>query len=105
MAAIAVQDAQAGLAPTFVAATAGGDTVSTDGAGRAAGWDLGLVFVVRNGDVAAKTVTVEGATALIVPAGGEGLIPVPSKHFGAPASVTYSAVTSVTVAAVRLAGK
>jgi hypothetical protein len=105
MAVLAVQDASAGLAPTFVAATAGGDTVSTDGAGRGAGWDLGLVLLVRNGDVAAKTVTVEGATALIVAAGGEGIIPVPLKHFGAPAAVTYSAVTSVTVAAVKIAGK
>lgn len=102
MALLAVQDASAGLAPTFVAATGGGDTVSTEAAGDAGGWTLGVFVLVRNADAAAKTVTVEGMEPLSVPAAGEGVIPVPLKHFGAAATVTYSAVTSVTVAAVRL---
>lgn len=105
MALLAVQDASAGLAPTFVAATAGGDTVSTDGSGQAGGWTIGLALLVRNADVANKTVTVEGMAPLVVAASGEGVIPIPAKHFGAVAAVTYSAVTAVTVAAVRLAGE
>lgn len=105
MAVLSVQDASAGLAPTFVAATAGGDTVSTVGTGDGGGWTLGLFILVRNADAAAKTVTVEGMAPLSVPAAGEGVIPVRVKHFGAAATITYSAVTSVTVAAVRLAGE
>lgn len=106
MALLAVQDASNGLAPTFSAAAGGGDTIPTDNAGRGAGWDLGLCLLVRNAGVGAITATVEGITpGVSVPVAGEAIIPVPLKHFGALASVTYSGVTSVTVAAVRTAGK
>src|SRR3546814_12180298 len=54
----------------------------TEAAGDAGGWTLGVFVLVRNADAAAKTVTVEGMAPLSVPAAGEGVIPVPLKHFG-----------------------
>lgn len=106
MATLSYQQSQIlGLAVALTAASAGGDKVPTTERG---------ALLVRNGDVAAKTVTVTtpgndkygqarpdiaitvaaGATALIGPfpsdlAGSDGLV-----------DITYSAVTSVTVAAV-----
>lgn len=102
MALLALQDASAGLENvTFTAAAGGGDTIA--GGTRGAGWDLSVILIVRNGDVATKTVTVNG-TAYVVPATtGVAVIPVYAGTWGTVKAVTYSAVTSLTVAAVRVA--
>jgi hypothetical protein len=104
MAQLTVQDLSSGTGlPTFVAAAGGGDTVRTDTAGSAGGWNLGLYLVVRNTDAAAKTVTVAGLAGVVVPATtGVAIIPIARQHFGATRAVTYSAVTGVTVAAIQL---
>lgn len=109
MATLAYQQVQiAGTAVTLVAASAGGDKVSpaTNGA-----------LMVKNGDVAAKTVTivVPGNTKygqaapdipIIVAAGATALIgPFPfdlADPIDGLIAVTYSAVTSVTVAAITI---
>lgn len=91
---------------SFAAATSGGDTVKPDGRS---------ILRVKNGDSSAKTVTlvVPGTTwgqnnpdiALSIPAGEERSFALP-KGIAAAAtgliSITYSAVTSVTVAVVRI---
>lgn len=108
MATLAYQQSKlAGSTITSVAASAGGDKVTPNGRG---------ALLVTNGDVASKTVTVvtpgntqygqddpdvavtvaAGATALIGPfpqglAGTDGLV-----------AITYSAVASVTVAAIAI---
>jgi hypothetical protein len=105
MALLTVQDASNGLAPTFSAAAGGGDTIPTDAGARSGGWALGLCVLVRNAGAGAITATVDGLPGVSVPAAGDAVIPVPLQHFGAPRAVTYSGVTSVTVAAVRIAGK
>ena len=102
------QSVVTGTAPTFVAAAGGGDTVDSDGSGRS-------FLVVRNGDASAHTVTIVdprtteagGAfpdPAYVVAAGGERWIPLEA-FFRNPATgkvaITYSDVTSVTVAVVR----
>ena len=108
MAQITVQTVSlTGLNPTFVAATAGGDTV--DPGDRT--W-----LHVKNGSAAAVTVTITtpgdvsglaiADLAVSVPAGGERLIgPLTASLFattGGLASVAYSAAASVTVAACRI---
>lgn len=107
MATLVVQDAPVtGLdSVTFVAATALGDDAPTGG---------GVLLLVRNTDATAKTVTVDtpgtvrGLTVenpdMTVPATtGLAIMPLVRQIFGASAAITYSAVTGVTVAAVRLA--
>lgn len=99
-------------APSFVAATAGGDEVD---------FGTGLFLIVKNGGAAAITTTVKlpvavnGAVsiAVSVPATGEQWIALPARnqslhagreisdYSGSRVALTYSAVTSVTVAAVR----
>lgn len=99
-------------APTFGAASAAGDDVD---------FGTGLFVVVKNGGAAAVTVTVKLPVAVnaavtisvSVPAAGERWIALPARnqslhagrqisdYSGTRASLTYSAVTSVTVAAVR----
>lgn len=102
MALIAVQPlTTSGLAPTLAAASAGGDAapIGTD-----------YYLVVRNGGGASVTVTVVtpgtikglaiADTALVIPAAGEGFIPMDSIYRNPAtgrADITYSAVTSVTV--------
>lgn len=96
-----------GSVPTLAAATGGGDTVAMDGGGTA-------ILVVKNGDASPKTVTVGDARTplgqtqpgvpLVIAAGATGYIvldPATANSTGVVA-VTYSAVTSVTVGAVRL---
>lgn len=101
MALLTLQDASAGAALTFTAASGGGDTIQAGTEG--ANWSLGVVLIVRNDAVGAMNVTVEGAPALSVPAGGEAVIPVHGGiYYKTVKSITYSAVTSVTVAAARL---
>lgn len=102
MALLALQDASEGASVTFAAAAAGGDTIP--GGTKAAGWDRPVVLVVKNGSVSAMTVTVADHPQVSVPASGEAVIPVNGGVYaGAIKAITYSAVTSVTVAAVSLA--
>lgn len=97
-----------GLSPSYASAAGGGDKVRP---GR------GVFIHVRNGDASPMTVTlatpgtVDGLAiadrAVTVAAGGSRMIPVPVAAYGDPAdsglaSITYSAVTSVTVAALRI---
>jgi hypothetical protein len=105
MAALTVQQGPSGWggnAAAFAAATAGGDTVA-GGVGHG-GWHLPVVLLVRNGDATATNVTVGSLPALSVPATtGVAVIPViGSQAYGDSVAVTYSKVTSLTVAAVRL---
>lgn len=110
MAALTVQNvARTGLAPTYASAAGGGDTFVNDGA---------VLLHVKNGGGSAVTVTITSTApatvglapsnvTVSVPNAGERMIgPFPPGAFsdanGATA-VGYSAVTSVTVAAVRLA--
>ena len=100
------QVALTGLAPSFAAASGGGDEISNSD---------DCFFVVKNGGGGAITVTFDdtgtvspaGATAfnpdvvVSVPAGAERYIgPFPRNRFGQLVPVSYSGVTSVTVAAV-----
>lgn len=98
--------ALAGLNPTYVAAAAGGDKIKPGD---------GVFLHVKNGDASSHTVTlvtpgdVEGLAvadrAVAVPAGQDRMIPVPVGLYRNPvdglASITYDAVTSVTVAAIQ----
>lgn len=91
---------------TLAAAAGGGDTFNPGN---------GVSLRVKNGDASAKTVTVEshvpcnqGGThnLVVVVAAGDtvDIGPLPASRFGDAAGVghiTYSAVTSVTIAAVR----
>lgn len=97
-----------GLAPNFVAASVGGDSVPPAGA---------AALIVKNGGASAITVTVAtpGKTefgldqpdlTISVPAGGERFIGPLTNRLVDPDTggiqVTYSAVTSVTVAVVAV---
>ncbi|MFR0351787.1 hypothetical protein [Streptomyces sediminimaris] len=98
-----------GLDPAYTAAAAGGDKVKPG---------PNTFLHVVNGDAAPITVTLAvpgnyyGSVAnpdlvVTVAASGELMIPVPGTPFADPsdsglASVSYSAVTSVTVAALRI---
>lgn len=96
-----------GTAVTLAAASAGGDKVAPNANG---------ALMVRNGDAAAKTVTivVPGNTkygqpdpdvSVVVAAGATAMVgPFPQDLAGVDGlvSVTYSAVTSVTVGAVQI---
>lgn len=97
-----------GLAPNFVAADTAGDTFKNDG----------TVFLhVKNSGAAAITATIDSKKPcdqgfdhnieVQVPNGGERLIgPFSPTRFNDPAtgmaSVSYSAVTNVTVAVIKL---
>ena len=99
--------ATTGLAPTYAAAAAGGDAFYNDGA---------TYFHVKNGSGASINVTVNSITAcdqgfdhdqvVAVGAGAEKIIgPFPSQRWNDTSNnvnVSYSAVTTVTVAAVKL---
>lgn len=102
MALLTVQDATDGAEITTQAAESGGDQIPQGT--RAGGWSLGHVLLVVNGDAAEHTVTVAGMDPVTVGAGATALIPVWGVYLNAPRDVTYDAVTSVTVAAVRVSG-
>ncbi len=103
MAALSAQRvAQSGTVPTYANASAGGDTAPVGG---------GLKLHVVNGSGATVTVTVVtpgtldglsiGDAALAIPAGGHGFVPLTNVYrdpVTGRANVTYSAVTTVTVA-------
>lgn len=110
MATLATQKiARAGLGPTYAAAAGGGDSFSPS---------KNTFLHVKNGGGGAVTVTVVTPGTLIadiaiadvavsVPAGGERMIgPCPYEYFADPADgladITYSGVTSVTVAVLEL---
>ena len=102
MALLTVQNATNGIASvSFGAANSGGDTVPAGT--RGAGWDLSVLLLVRNADAANKTVTVDGTPYVVTSGGGIAVVPVYAGTYGMVKSITYSAVTSVTVAAVRVA--
>lgn len=98
---------QAGVSPTFSAAGAAGDSFANTEK---------TYFHVKNGGGSSITVTVDSVAkcnhgfdhdlAITVPPSGEKIIgPFPAARFNDDTSkvnVTYSAVTSVTVAAFRL---
>lgn len=108
MALLTTQDiGYSGLGPTYGAAATGDTFAPGDG-----------VFVhAKNGSAAAITVTITtpntvaglaiADVAVSVPAGGERMIgPFPRQHFGRSADglaeLSYSALTSLTIAAIRL---
>lgn len=114
MATLTVQNiVEAGLAAAYAAAAAGGDVVPNDG---------NTFLHVKNGSGGSITVTVTPAVttvqsarhgtltraniAVAVPAGGERFIgpfaPEAFNNSSGQAAITYSGVTSVTLAAVRL---
>lgn len=111
MAAIAIQQpVLAGLNPSYAACTGGGDTVP--------GNDGKVMLHVKNGSGGALTVTVASQrptvagytpanNAVSVPAAGERMIgpfdPAAFNDSTGSLVVTYSAVTSLTIAAVRVA--
>ncbi len=101
MAAIAIQDAFAGNQNVTFAAAVGPDTVNSGV--HAGGWDLPVLLLVKNGDAASKTVTVDGVGYVVPATTGFAVIPIRRGLKDIPVTVTYSAVTSVTVAAVRIA--
>lgn len=96
-----------GLAPTYAACTAGGDTAPTG--------DTSFVHV-KNASAGALTVTVDSVTAssfgtdvdlvVSVPAAGERMIgPFPASRFAnvttGLVNITYSGVTTLTIGAFR----
>lgn len=111
MAALTVQQVSvSGLVnPSFVAAAGGGDTFVNNGtstffeASNASGGSITITFDDSG------SVSPTGATqfnpdvAVAVPAGQRAIIgPFPTARFGPTVAVTYSGVTSLTVAALRL---
>lgn len=105
MAALTVQKVtKSGVGPAYSAADAAGDTFSNDG---------NTMLHVKNGSAGSINVTIDSVAqcsfgfdhdiVVAVPAGGERMIgPFPRDRFGSPTSVTYSAATSVTVAAISV---
>lgn len=110
MAALTVQNvARTGLAPSYASAAGGGDTIANDGA---------VLLHVKNGGGSSINVTItstapagvglaQANVVVAVPNAGERMIgPFPPGSFNDANGLTavgYSAVTSVTVAAIRLA--
>jgi len=106
MANLAIQNVSlTGLAPAFVAASGGGDSLDNNGR---------TLLHVKNGGGVPITVTVDSTqpcsygfdhdAAVSVPAGAERILgPFPQGRFGSTANITYSAVTTVTVAALNAA--
>lgn len=100
MATLTVQDARAGLQSiTMGAAAGGGDSVPQ---GTKAAWSLPVILLVRNADATSTTVTVRGVAYVVPATTGTAVIPIFGIYFGGLVPVTYSKVTSLTVAAVRV---
>ena len=96
-----------GLVVAPVAASAGGDDCQSG---------AGVLLVVENGDASSHTVTLVtpgtvnglpiGDRAVVVAAGAQAVIPVTSDYRNPAtgrASITYDAVTSMSVAVIRVA--
>lgn len=101
---------RAGLTPAYVAAAGGGDKLAPGGrtflhAKNGSGGSI-TVTVVTPGEAIEDVAITDLAVA--IPAGQERMIgPLPGSQFGDPAdsglaSITYSGVTSLTVAALEL---
>lgn len=100
MALIAIQEAEGGAQSVTLTAAVGPDTVQ---AGiRAGAWELPIVLVVKNTDAAPKTVTVDGVPFVVPATTGIAVIPIRRGYGAQLVTVTYSAVTGVTVGALRL---
>lgn len=95
---------QSGAVPSPVAAAGGGDSFPNTGR---------EYLQVTNGDVSSKTVTINSVQAcnqgfdhdlvVTVAAGDTKLIgPFPVRRFSSTVAVSYSAVTSVTVAVIKV---
>lgn len=103
MAAIPLQRVGAGLANvSFAAANSGGDTVA--GGTRSGGWALPVVLLVRNADATSTTVTVNGVPVVVAATQTAAIRAEAGYRYGRALAVTYSKVTSLTVAALDLAG-
>lgn len=100
MALLTVQDARNGLQSVVMGAAAGGGDQIPQGT--KAAWSLPVFLLVRNADTTATNVTVKGVVYAVPATTGTAVIPVFGVYFGAPVGVTYSKVTSLTVAAVRV---
>lgn len=105
MAALALQVlVPGGSASTMTAAAGGGDTAPCGD---------GNFLEVLNGDASSKTVTLatpgtyQGLAiadrAVVIPAGERWKIPLPQNTYGQDVTITYSAVTSVTVGVFKIA--
>lgn len=99
--------AVSGITPTYASASAGGDQAPI---GR------NLLLEIRNGGASPVTATLityatykgfaVADTALVIPAGGVGLVPLDTVYrnpANGQATVTYSATASVTVAVLQSA--
>lgn len=99
-----------GLVATYDAAAAGGDSFVNDGR---------IILHAKNGDASPKTVTVAAEVVstekpgfgtltkanaeVSVPATGEAFLgPFPTTAFGVATEITYSDVTSLTLAVLRV---
>ncbi len=102
MALIPIQEGELGVQSVTMQAAVGPDTIQ---AGIVmGGWELPTILVVRNADAATKTVTVDGVAYIVPATTGLAIIPI-RRGIGTPlVTVTYSATTSLTVGALRLAG-
>jgi hypothetical protein len=100
MALIPIQEAEGGVQSVTTQAAVGPDTIQ---AGiRNGSWELPIILVVRNADAATKTVTVDGVAYIVPATTGLAVIPIRRGYGVQLVTVTYSAVTSLTVGALRL---
>jgi hypothetical protein len=113
MATLVKQDiVDTGLKPTYAAASSGGDDFANDGSGR-------LFLHIKNGDGSSHTATVTAVVSttekagfptltvpnivVAIPASEERMIgPFPLTAYGSTPSITYDAVTSVTIALIKM---
>lgn len=101
-----------GLNATYSAAASGGDDFANSPSGR-------IFLHVKNGDASSHTVTVaaqdntltipgigsvtKADASVAIPAGEERFLgPFPYGAFGSAPAITYDAVTSVTIAAIKV---
>lgn len=98
------QIARSGLDPSYASAAGGGDTVPNDEK---------TFLHVKNGGGSSITVTIQTPgtvdslaitdRAVSVPNGEERMIgPFPASYYGSTLTLSYSDVTSVTIAAIRM---
>ena len=105
MAVLTVQEiARTGLDPTYAAATAGGDEAPND--------EISFLHV-KNGSAGSLDVTIQTPgtvdglaitdRTVAVPATSERMIgPFPASVYGATLTISYTGVTSLTIAAIRM---
>jgi hypothetical protein len=105
MAVLTVQQiARSGLSPSYASAAGGGDTVPNDEK---------TFLHIKNGGGSQITLTIQTPgtvdslaitdRTVDIPAAGERMIgPFPASYYGATLTLSYSGVTSVTIAAIRM---